>query len=146
MNNKNIHNTLLGISSLLLALALLLFSGCGNIGDPFGEVTDSSYLVEHINPANEATGVSVSTLITIAFPVDMDIRTLQPGNIVLQRQGASSEAVTIAYDASNRIATIKPSTTLSQNSRYELVTYGIKSASGISFPDSLIFANLLFPC
>jgi len=120
-------------SLLCISMMFLLFSGCGNVGNPFGEVAESQYIIEHINPADNGTDISVNTLITIAFPVDIDTKTLQPGNIILQKNGASSETVTVVYDVASRIATVRPSHMLTGNSRYEIVTYGITSVSGVTF-------------
>jgi hypothetical protein len=131
--DKNIHRILICVSSFFAVLALFVFSGCGNVGDPFGEVTESSYIIEHINPPNQATGVSISTLITIAFPVDMNVNTLKAGNIVLQQDGGSSASISIVYNSTDRIATIRPSEVLSGNSSYQVVVNGVKSASGIAF-------------
>jgi hypothetical protein len=126
--------------SLLGLLLALLALGCGSSGDPFAVFDERVRLpVLVVNPPDKATGVSVQTLITVAFPVELRASSVHRGtfNLVSPRGAPVSRAV--SYDASSRVVTIRPDLPLAANSIYQVVIQGVLPAEGTFVFDAATF-------
>lgn len=116
------------LACLVVALAWMAGFGCGSNGDPFEIFSpneDPSLMV--IRPEDQATGVSVKTLVTLAFPVDLDPQTLQRSNFQLLDSRGIAVARDILYHQESRVVTIRPSRDLDERSIYQTVVQGVRS-------------------
>ena len=81
-------------------------------------------------PASNATGVGISTTVTATFSQAMDNTTITTSNFTL-KQGSTTVATSIAYNASSETATITPSVTLAYNTVYTAtLTTSLKNTNG----------------
>ena len=87
------------------------------------------------SPAVNATGVSVSTTVSVTFNTDMDPATVIGANFKLMI-GSTPVAGTVSYSA--RVATFTPSASLSQSTTYTAtLTTGIKDTFGTALASSI---------
>lgn len=122
------------LASLLLAFVFAGAFGCGNSGDPFGVLTPETKVpILVTSPADDATGVSVNTLVTVAFPLDLDTRTVHPGSFVLLGPTGFPVPRAVSYDASSRVVTIRPDRPLDAASLYQLTVQGVRSTNDVPF-------------
>ena len=79
------------------------------------------------SPANGATGIALTTLITASFSEDMDVSTLTNSNFYLNNGVSPAIIDGITYDAATRILTFKPSSSLNYGTTYTAtITTGVK--------------------
>ncbi|MBD2210844.1 Ig-like domain-containing protein [Nostoc linckia FACHB-104] len=85
--------------------------------------------VSSTTPSNNATGVSNSTTITATFSEDIDSSTINTTNFELRNSSNTLVPVTVTYSATNRTATLVPSSNLAISTTYTARIKG--GASGI---------------
>ena len=95
-----------------------------------GDVTAPT--VTAVSPANGATNVATNTTIQVTFSEPMDASTIIPANITLRNTATSAAVtVTVAYNSATQIATITPTSALSNLTNYTLtVSTAVKDAAG----------------
>lgn len=121
-------------AALFAAALAFLAVGCGSEGDPFGVLIPEAKLpVLIVAPPDRATGVSVFTLVTIAFPTDLDPRTVGPEAFALTESSGLPVARTVTYDASSRVVTIRPDVPLKPTAIYQTIVQGVRTKDGILF-------------
>jgi hypothetical protein len=95
-----------------------------------GDTTAPS--VTAVVPANNATGVAVSSTVKVTFSEPMDPLTINTTTITLKPTATGvNVAATVTYDAPTNTATLTPTAALSGNTNYTVtVTTGAKDAAG----------------
>jgi methionine-rich copper-binding protein CopC len=94
------------------------------------------------SPANGATGVSPTAVITMTFSEAMDATTINASNITLRATSSGTVLTsTVTYNTSTRVATLTPSAPLTQGVNYTVsIGAGVKDAQGIAIvPTSFSF-------
>ena len=79
--------------------------------------------VSSVTPANGATGVSRSTSVTATFSEAMDPATLTNSTVTL-KAGTTTVTATVSYDAASKKVTLKPSSSLSYQTKYTATVKG----------------------
>jgi len=79
--------------------------------------------VSSVTPANGATGVSRSTSVTATFSEAMDPATLTNSTVTL-KAGTTTVTLTVSYDAASQKVTLKPSSSLSYQTKYTATVKG----------------------
>jgi hypothetical protein len=112
----------------LIASRLRNSSGDYNSKQTYYFTTLGGSLVPSISPSNEATGVSVSTSITLTFPekiYNSKFDSLGEGDISgivqLRTGSATGSAVTCTYSVGSRTITLYPKSSLANNTTYFVV-------------------------
>ena len=84
------------------------------------------------SPANGATGIVVSSVVTVTFSEAMDLTTINGTNIKLSvTSPSSSVAGIVSYNTTSHVATFTPTSALTANTNYTAtVTTGVKDAAG----------------
>lgn len=109
---------------LLMGVAMV---GCGNSGDPFSVFEISPRVPVMVsNPPAGATGVSVHTLVTVAFPAALDPTSVSQGTVNLVGPSGLPVARTVTYDATSRVITIRPVNPLEPNAFYQVSVQGVR--------------------
>jgi methionine-rich copper-binding protein CopC len=92
------------------------------------------------SPANNATGVAVTSQVTVTFSEAMDASTITTATVKLNVSGGAPVAGTVTYDAATHIATFHPTASLLPNTNYTgTVTTGAKDAAGNSLATTFTF-------
>lgn len=118
------------VTVLVLVLGLLAM-GCGNNGDPFAVFDDKARIpVVVVHPEDGATGVSVQTLVTVAFPVDLQASSVHRGTFNLVGPRGTPVSRSVDYDSGSRVVTLRPDQVLEANSIYQVVIQGVRPAEG----------------
>jgi hypothetical protein len=87
--------------------------------------------INAVTPANNATGVAVTSALTAAFSVSMNTSTITSSTFTLAVQGGSAVGGTVTYNSSNSTATLTPSVPLAYNTTYTAtITTGVQSSLG----------------
>ena len=86
-------------------------------------------LVNSVTPTNKATGVATSAAVQVRFNTAMDTSTFNTSTLLLRNTANSPIAASIAYDSTNRIATLTPSAPLANGTTYTVVVKG--GAAGV---------------
>jgi hypothetical protein len=84
------------------------------------------------SPANGATGVSPTAVMTMTFSETMDATTINASNITLRATASGTVLTsTVTYNTSTRVATLTPSAPLTQSVNYTVsIGAGVKDAQG----------------
>ena len=84
------------------------------------------------SPANGATGVAPTAVITITFSEPMDLATVNASNITIRPTGSgTAQPAVVTYDPNTRVASLSPSAPLSQNVNYTVtVSSAVTDAGG----------------
>ncbi len=86
--------------------------------------------INSVNPANNATGVAVSTTITAVFSESMSASTINTSDFTLMN-GSTPVTGTVNYNEANKTATFTPSTSLANGATYTAaVTTGVTDLAG----------------
>ncbi len=130
-------------SSLAIGLACLLVLGCGNEGDPFGLIApEARVAIVSTRPVDRETGVSVDAIVTVAFPADLDLGTVNPAAFVLTEESGLPVARTVAYDATSRVVSVRPARRLRPTNLHQMAIQGVRSRQGVLFaPTVFSFAT-----
>lgn len=106
---KNTSNYLL----LLLTVFILTACGAGGEGDDTTppEVTSTS-------PANDATGVSLDTILTATFSEEVDSAAIVSANFSFVDNDGNSVSGTLGYDVATRTASFTPDSDLKESTTY----------------------------
>jgi O-glycosyl hydrolase len=84
-------------------------------------------------PANNATSVAVSTILTATFSQAMTASTITTSTFKLAGPGGAAVTGTVTYDANAHAATFTPSSDLAYNTQYTAtITTGVTNSSGIA--------------
>ena len=88
--------------------------------------------VTSTSPANGATGVSPTAVMTMTFSETMDAATINASNIALRATASGTVLTsTVTYNTSTRVATLTPSSPLTQSVNYTVsIGAGVKDAQG----------------
>lgn len=122
------------------AFASLAAFGCGNSGDPFDLLpARASVPVQFTRPQDQEVGVSVNTLVTIAFPADLDVRSVHPSTFVLLGANGLPVGRSVSYDPGSRVVTIRPNRALTPSALHQVNVQGVRPATG-----DFIFRPLTF--
>lgn len=82
-------------------------------------------------PAADATGVAVTSDVTITFSKALRATTINDANFMLLDDTLSPVAVTITVDADNKVVTLDPASDLTATTTYSIiVTTGVKDLAG----------------
>lgn len=142
---KGKENHQRGRRSILMVLALLILGcvACANRGDPFDPNAEVSIPVSASNPVNGATGVDPAAVLTVNFPVEVQVSTLLPANVILQKTARLESVqalvpVTFSYDNSRREITITPMERLDDSQAYQVVLQGLVATNGVPIETSII--------
>jgi PKD repeat protein len=125
--------------------------------------------VTAVAPANGATGVGTSTVVTVTFDEDMAPSTITADTLELRDQAGALVASTVTYDAATRTASLAPSSPLAGSTSYmaavkggttapvvtdlagnaltSTVTWGFTTAATVAtgFTESVVFSGLSEP-
>lgn len=105
--------------------------GCGNEGDPFAVFEQRPGVrVSAVNPPDGATGISVNAVVTVAYPLDLNPRTVIRESFNLVDPAGIPVARTVRYDAVTRVVTIRPTAPLRGATLYQLIVQGVEADSG----------------
>ena len=87
--------------------------------------------VTSTSPANGATGVSQGPNVTATFSEDMDPSTITTSSFFLRDSSNAIVAATVSYNASSRVANLKPNAALTASITYTAtITTEVKDLSG----------------
>jgi hypothetical protein len=90
--------------------------------------------VSAVSPVNGATGVGVSTVVTVTFDKAMNVSTITTNTITLQDAQNNAVGATVSYNAATFTATLAPNALLHPNMVYTATvkggTGGVADASG----------------
>jgi hypothetical protein len=125
---------------------IILFAGllgaalcAGSLGPAGPARAAGELLVSNWSPAKGATGVALSTSVSVKFNQDIAAETVTPGTFYLTRVGdpAPLGAVALSYNATTRVATIDPYEDLQPSTPYLVtLTVDIESATGVRLTNS----------
>lgn len=108
-----------------VVLMVALIAGC--VKDDFAEIVGVCPVVESTSPADKATGVSLSKVITVTFNEQMNPATITTSSFTIQ--GLSPVAGTITYN--DRTASFTPTNPLAANVTYTgTITTSVKDPMG----------------
>ena len=89
--------------------------------------------VTSFSPAGGATNVATSTTVTVTFSEAMTASTITTSTVLLM-DGSTAVAASVAYNATNRTATLTPTAALGNSKTYTIVVKsgasGVKDAAG----------------
>lgn len=83
-------------------------------------------------PANNASAVAVSSVVTITFNKAMDDSTITLGNILLMTAAGVQISCALVLDATKKIATLTPVANLSAGIHLAIITKDVRSATGVN--------------
>lgn len=87
-----------------------------------------------VSPANGASGVSVSTQVTVTFNVNMNAATINSSTFELRSNGNNTVAASVHYDPVLKTATLTPLSPLANATSYKVTVSGgnngVKDAAG----------------
>lgn len=102
--------------------------------------TDQSPIaVKSVSPANGATCVSASSLITITFTEGADVSTLTSANIVVTGPGNTTIPAKISYNVSTAQVTISPNAALPSGTITVTVS-GVADMAGVAMPKAYMWS------
>jgi len=132
-----------------LSVTLLVFGliwGCSSQGDPFSQDVSPVMSITSVVPPDGATQVSPDTVLSIAFPLDLDPRTVTKDTVHLldytQADADSSASkdkkgrvvsTKITYASDKRLITILPDAALSESGRYQILVQDVRSTGNVTF-------------
>ena len=115
-------------------LMVALIAGC--VKDDFAEIAGVCPVVESTSPANKATGVSLSKVITVTFNEQMNPATIKASSFTIQ--GLSPVAGTISY--TDRTASFTPTNPLTANITYTgRITTSVKDMMGNAIQEDYVW-------
>lgn len=127
---------------LMAALAALLLTACGGGGDSRGVVTSAEIAAPAIpgvastTPANEATGVALTSAVTITFDSPMQSATLiSPATAFSVAETISGTAVAgvVTVDATGKTAVFTPASQFAASRKYTAtITTAAKNQAGVA--------------
>ena len=100
--------------------------------------------VSSTTPATGATGVDVTSTVSVAFSEPMDPVTLTSTTVVL-RAGATPVATTFAVGGGNLSVLLTPQVSLAVNTLYTVSVTGLRDAAGNALPDTTITFRTVSP-
>jgi hypothetical protein len=103
--------------------------------------------VTSTSPANNATNVAISTVVTATFSEAMDATTINGTTFTLKvTSGGAAVAGTVAYDPATHVATFTPTTSLANNTGYTAtITTGAKDVAGNALAVNKVFTFTTIP-
>ena len=121
-------------ASILAFLLILIFAGCGREQAPV-----SAPLVVSVSPANAATSVAVTSLVTATFNKAMNPTSLNTTSFTLA--GPAGAAVTGTVASSGTTATFTPATPLAASSIYTAtITTGATDTIGNTLANNFVWS------
>lgn len=132
----------------MVAAVSLVIAGCGGGGG--GTCTSncvtSVLSVASVTPANEATGVAISSAVTATFDMPMTASTLTTSTFTLTPQGGSAISGTVSYSSANDAATFTPNASLANNTTYTAtITTGAQSTAGTALTSNYTWSFTTAP-
>lgn len=113
IDNVRIYNTALSQSAIR-----------SDMKTAVGAPADTPPTVTSVTPANNASGVSTGTPITVKFSEALDPTTVTSSTIQLLDASGNVVAASVTYNASTFTATLTPSSALSAGSTYTILVHG----------------------
>ena len=96
--------------------------------------------VTSVSPANNATGVVISSNLSVSFSEAMDAATIVPTSFELRDAGGNPVTVAVTYSASTYTATLDPTSNLALNTQYTArVTTGVTDVAGNALASEYIW-------
>jgi hypothetical protein len=95
--------------------------------DPIFDVAPVDTLpptVSVVSPADAATGIAINLPVTVTFSESMDPATLTSASIELRGPGGVLVPATVTYNVATRVATLTPSSALTNSAVYTLRVHG----------------------
>jgi len=121
-------------ASILVFLLILIFAGCGREQAPV-----SAPLVVSVSPANAATSVAVTSLVTATFNKAMNPTSLNTTSFTLAGPAGAAVAGTVA--SSGTTATFTPATPLAASSIYTgTITTGATDTIGNTLANNFVWS------
>ena len=105
------------------------YDGTGGAGGTVGTPDTSAPTVTATTPADTATGVDVASNVTATFNETVDPSTITSTNFTL-KAGTTTVSATVTPDATNKAATLNPSSNLAADTLYTATISGVKDATG----------------
>src|SRR5258706_6854158 len=102
-------------SLIISMISMMLSSIAANAADPE---------VIAVSPADQASGVSITTKVVVTFNVNMNASTINSSSFELRTNGNNVVAATISYDATLRKATLTPLSALEYLTSYKVRVEG----------------------
>ena len=126
----------LGVKALLAASLAVLLAGCGK-----ERVAVSAPSVVSTVPANGATGVPITQVISATFSVAMNPATITAADFTLAGPGGTTIAGAVGYNASGSIASFTPTVALAYNTLYTAtVTTAVADTLGDELPGNVTWS------
>ena len=117
-----------GITAVVVALLLVLTTGCGK-----ETVVSTAPVVISTVPANGAIGVPTGQVVSATFSETMSAATISSSTFLLTGPGTTSVAGTVAYNATGSVASFTPNAALAYNTLYTAtITTGVANTLGIN--------------
>jgi O-glycosyl hydrolase len=118
----------------LVAALSFVFAGCGGGGGGTTCTTNcvtSTLSVSGVTPANGATGVAITSIITASFNIAVNSSTVTTSTFTLTPQGGSPVTGIASYNSLSLIATFAPTAPLAYSTTYTAtITTGVQSSAG----------------
>jgi hypothetical protein len=136
LNEHKRHSWFFNRTTIVLLLMAVIMWQCEK--DDYVEVVGNCPVVISTNPANEATGVPLSQVITATFNEKMNPATINQQSFIVQKDG-NLVSGTVSYTDSD--ASFKPSTSLAPNTIYTAtIKATVKDAMGNSLQTDYVWA------
>jgi hypothetical protein len=96
--------------------------------------------VVSVSPADQATGVAVTTSASVVFSKDMDASTITTSSMTLRLTSSGAFVPgSVVYDPASRTATYVPSVQLAPSTSYTIgVVNTVRAANGVPLPQSFV--------
>jgi O-glycosyl hydrolase len=87
--------------------------------------------VTAVTPANNATGVAITTTVSATFDQAMNAATFTGSTFTLVPQGGAAVSANVTYSSNGNVATLTPLSTLAYNTTYTaMLTTGVQASTG----------------
>ncbi|MBX9789234.1 MAG: DUF4082 domain-containing protein [Pirellulales bacterium] len=119
----------------------------GSSGFPTDSWSSSNYWVDvvyvkspiaSVSPISGATGVALSSAVTVTFNTDMNAASIGGSTIQLKTAAGATVPANVTYNATTRTATLTPTSTLSYSTQYTVAivggTSGVKDKANNTLP------------
>lgn len=141
------------MTTVLIVVLSLFMAGCSEFGSsepgsfpdpdsptyPPGVPATNAPTVLSVTPANSATGVALSAVVTAKFSEAMDEATFLTTTFTLAA-GTTPVTGTVAYDAASKTATFTPSANMTADALHTAtITTGVKNPLGVALASNVVW-------
>jgi hypothetical protein len=126
--------------------AVLAFnSACGG-GTSKPPTTNTSTIVQSVEPAAGATCVPPSTKVQVSFAVAVNSQSVNNSDVQVTDANKNPVAGAVAFDATNNTATFTPDALLTSNAGYTTTVSGVTTPSGSAMSTPFTSSFTTGPC